>query len=56
MDSLLVAEKQLRAQPQDMFNDIYDVMPAHLSKQKQEMIAHVKKYQDEYPLHKHEKM
>ncbi len=56
MGCLLKAEKTLRVQPQDMFNDVYDVMPKNLQKQQKEMIAHVKQYKAEYPLHLYEKM
>ena len=56
MDSLHAAENQKRAKPTEMFEDLYDVMPAHLQKQKQEMLEHIKLYKKEYPLELFEKL
>ncbi|RNA34704.1 2-oxoisovalerate dehydrogenase subunit mitochondrial-like [Brachionus plicatilis] len=44
------AEKQKRARPQSLFDDVYDKLPAHLEKQRNEMVDHVKMYRKEYPL------
>lgn len=56
MECLHKAEKQKRASPTDMFEDIYDVMPKHLIKQKQEMLDHLKIYKNEYPMELYEKL
>jgi len=56
MDSLQNAERQLRAPPTDMFEDVYDVLPKHLVKQKQDMLDHLKMYKDEYPMEFYEKI
>jgi 2-oxoisovalerate dehydrogenase E1 component alpha subunit len=50
------AEKQKRARPTEMFEDIYAEMPDHLKKQRENMINHVKQYQREYPLELYEKI
>jgi hypothetical protein len=41
------AEKQRRAKPTDMFNDVYDQLPANLMRQRDEMVEHLKKYKSE---------
>ncbi len=56
MDCLLLAEKRKRAKPTDMFEDIYDVLPKHLQKQRQEMLDHLKLYKNEYPMELFEKI
>ena len=56
MDAFHGAEKKKRAKPQEMFDDIYDEMPLHLKNQRNEMIAHVKQYKNEYPLELYEKL
>ncbi len=56
MQSLQNAERQLRAPPTDMFEDVYVVLPKHLIKQRQDMIDHLKMYQDEYPTDLYEKI
>jgi 2-oxoisovalerate dehydrogenase E1 component alpha subunit len=50
------AEKQRRAKPTEMFDDVYAEMPDHLKKQRENMINHVKQYQKEYPLELYEKI
>ncbi|CAF1153863.1 unnamed protein product, partial [Brachionus calyciflorus] len=49
------AEQKKRARPQSMFDDIYDKLPNHLIRQRQEMVDHVKMYKKEYPLDFYEK-
>jgi hypothetical protein len=56
LDCLHVAENTKRASPVDMFEDIYDVLPKHLVKQKQEMLDHLKMYKDQYPMDMYEKL
>ncbi len=56
MDCLIKAEKEKRAKPTDMFEDVYDKMPLSLQRQRQEMIDHVKMYKNEYPLELYEKL
>ena len=36
-----------------MFEDVYEEMPPHLARQQQEMLAHVAKYPDQYPIGGH---
>jgi len=36
-----------------MFEDVYKVMPTHLARQQAEMLAHVAKYPDQYPVGGH---
>jgi hypothetical protein len=55
MDAFQKAEAQKRAMPTQIFEDVYDKIPAHLLKQKNEMIEHVKLYKKEYPLELYEK-
>lgn len=50
------AEKQKRARPQSLFDDVYDKLPAHLEKQRNQMVDHVKMYRNEYPLELYDKM
>ena len=50
------AEKQKRAKPTTMFDDVYDELPLNLKKQRQEMINHLKLYKNEYPLDMFEKL
>ncbi|XP_065882765.1 2-oxoisovalerate dehydrogenase subunit alpha, mitochondrial-like isoform X2 [Dysidea avara] len=48
------AEKELRPSPNVLFTDVYDDMPPHLQKQKDEMWANVKAHPDNYPTDKFE--
>ena len=49
------AEKVKRAKPTDMFEDVFDKLPANLERQKKEMLEHIKNYKSEYPLDLYEK-
>jgi 2-oxoisovalerate dehydrogenase E1 component alpha subunit len=55
MESFQTAELQKRAKPTEIFEDVYKTMPAHLLKQKTEMINHLKLYKKEYSLELYEK-
>ena len=37
-----------------MFSDVYDVLPARLERQQQQMLNMVAKYPDHYPTNSHE--
>ena len=50
------AEKKKRAKPTDMFEEVYDKLPEHLKKQRDQMVQHVKLYKNEYPLELYEKI
>ncbi len=49
MSCFHAAEKEKRGKPTDMFTDVYDKLPPHLEKQKNELIEHLKLYKNEYP-------
>jgi TPP-dependent pyruvate/acetoin dehydrogenase alpha subunit len=55
MESFQKAETQKRASPTQIFDDVYHTLPAHLVKQKKEMLEHIKLYKKEYPLELYEK-
>jgi 2-oxoisovalerate dehydrogenase E1 component alpha subunit len=50
------AEKEKRAKPTAMFDDVYDSLTKNLQKQRAEMVEHVKQYRHEYPLDVYEKL
>ncbi|KAK6185343.1 hypothetical protein SNE40_007597 [Patella caerulea] len=50
------AETRKRPSPDEMFEDVYDVLPKHLENQLEEMKNHVKQYKENYPLEHHEKL
>ncbi|XP_070578300.1 2-oxoisovalerate dehydrogenase subunit alpha, mitochondrial-like [Ptychodera flava] len=50
LDALDGAEAQLKPNPFEMFNDVYDEMPPRLRKQAESMQRHLKEHQKEYPL------
>jgi len=54
MEAFKLAESRKKPSPDLLFTDVYDQLPLHLKKQQQEMSAHVKAYQEHYPLDKHE--
>jgi 2-oxoisovalerate dehydrogenase E1 component alpha subunit len=56
MDCFHKAEKLKRAKPTEMFEDVYDVLPLHLQRQKKELVDHLKLYKNEYPLELFEKI
>jgi hypothetical protein len=56
MDAFHNAEKLKRAKPTEMFEDIYDVLPLSLQKQRKDLIDHLKIYKNEYPLELFEKI
>jgi TPP-dependent pyruvate/acetoin dehydrogenase alpha subunit len=56
MECFHEAEKKKRAKPTDMFEEVYDKLPEHLKKQRDQMIQHVKLYKNEYPLELYEKI
>ena len=55
MDCFHNSERLRRARPQSMFDDVYDKLPQHLLKQRNEMVDHIKMYKKEYPLDLYEK-
>ena len=38
----------------EMFNDVYDQLPPHLQRQRKELWEHIKRYEEHYPLDRHE--
>ena len=44
------AEKEKRARPTSMFDDVYDKLPKHLENQKNDLLNHLKLYKNEYPM------
>lgn len=48
------SEKRLKPSPSALFTDVYDHLPPHLVRQKQQMQDHVMKHKQHYPLDKHE--
>ena len=55
MAAFKAAEKQKKPKISELFNDVYDTLPASLQEQKKEMLAHIAKYPDVYPTDKHAK-
>lgn len=53
VQSLARAEKVLKPEWKEMFNDVYYDMPDQLVKQMKSMEDHVEQYKDKYPLNKH---
>lgn len=47
-------EKELKPNPQWIFEDVYSSLPPHLQKQKKQLWSHLSKYQNEYPLNAYE--
>ena len=56
MEAFHTAEKEKRAKPTEMFNDIYNELTPNLIKQRKEMLDHLKLYKNEYPLELYEKI
>jgi len=56
MKAFAGAESEKRGNPESLFEDVYDKMPANLEKQKQEMKDIVSKYKEHYPLEHYEQM
>ena len=48
------AEEQPKPHPSTMFGDVYDTLPPRLQAQYEEMLQHVKKYPQHYPLEKYQ--
>ena len=48
------AEQQPKPHPSTMFGDVYDTLPPRLHAQCEEVLQHVKKYPQYYPLEKHQ--
>jgi hypothetical protein len=49
MNAFHVAEKEKRAKPTDMFQDVYDTPTKNLERQQADLIEHLKLYKNEYP-------
>lgn len=49
LSQLKVSEKVLAPALEEMFTDVYDEMPQHLTEQYEELKAHIKRYPDVYP-------
>ena len=56
MDCFHNAEKQRRAKPTDMFQNVYDQLPKNLIRQRDDLVEHLKKYKNEYPMEFYEKV
>lgn len=50
LNAMKQAEQSLKPPVDQMFEDVYDVIPPHLQKQKEELMAHLEKYGDKYGL------
>ena len=46
------AEREQKPNPSLMFSEVYDELPVHLQKQKEQMWVHVHNYPSNYPLDK----
>ncbi|GAB1601497.1 2-oxoisovalerate dehydrogenase subunit alpha, mitochondrial-like [Argonauta hians] len=56
LEAFSKAEVRKKCNPETMFDDVYDVMPSHIQKQKMEMKSHVSQYKEHYPLKLYDKM
>jgi 2-oxoisovalerate dehydrogenase E1 component alpha subunit len=56
MDSVLKAEKTKYHKPTEMFMDIYDKPTQLLERQMKEMLSHVQRNKEHYPLNNYEKL
>mmetsp|Transcript_22323 Transcript_22323/g.31538 ORF Transcript_22323/g.31538 Transcript_22323/m.31538 type:complete len:446 (-) Transcript_22323:113-1450(-) len=50
MDALSAAETEKKPARTQLFSDVYDSPPKHLQEQEKEMLEHIAKYSDKYPL------
>ena len=53
MEAMLNAEKKDKPDPLSMFDDVYEEIPTHLERQKEEMLSHTKKYPNHYSMDDH---
>ena len=51
--ALVTAEKKSKPHRDELFTDVYDTIPKHLQRQKQELEEHLAKYPDQYDLNAH---
>ncbi|KAL5008673.1 hypothetical protein ScPMuIL_014254 [Solemya velum] len=56
LEAFSKAEAQKKPNPELMFDDVYDEIPEHIKKQKDQMKQHVNQYKEFYPLDIHEEM
>jgi len=50
MEAVARAEQKKKPSPVVLFDDVYDQLPAHLQRQRDEMKQHVLQYRDHYNL------
>jgi 2-oxoisovalerate dehydrogenase E1 component alpha subunit len=55
-EGLKAAEKQRYASPLEIFQDVYNVQSKNLQNQEKSLRDHLKRYENKYPLDKHEKV
>jgi 2-oxoisovalerate dehydrogenase E1 component alpha subunit len=55
MDALTHAEKRPKPPIDEMFQDVYDVMPDSLRQQRDSLMQHLDLYKDQYPIKQHDK-
>ena len=53
MEAMLNAERKDKPDPMSMFDDVYQEIPVHLQRQKEEMVNHTKKYPSHYTMDDH---
>lgn len=56
MKAFSTAENRKKCNPETMFDDVYDKIPDHIQKQKEQMINHVNQYKEHYPLKSYDKI
>ncbi|XP_015784403.1 2-oxoisovalerate dehydrogenase subunit alpha, mitochondrial [Tetranychus urticae] len=52
MQAFVAAEKKIKPNVKEMFTDVYDEMPPHLTEQYESLMEHLKHYGEHYPLKK----
>ncbi|CAG9765218.1 unnamed protein product [Ceutorhynchus assimilis] len=50
MSAFSVGEKKLKPKWTEMYEDVYKFLPAHIRKQRDSMVEHLKKYKEHYPI------
>jgi hypothetical protein len=56
LNSVHKAEQIKKANPTEIFNDVYYELTPHLAKQRKELLAHLDKHRDKYPMEQYEKI
>jgi 2-oxoisovalerate dehydrogenase E1 component alpha subunit len=48
LSAMKIAETEAKPPLTELFTDVFDAEPAHLTRQRQNLTAHVKKYKEQY--------